>query len=96
MPIISLDTAPPKSILKPEMTLLDSKLTPRALLYFGTSAPEESKSYIKSSFTSTLTLPALASQAALQYRLAFSLTLSRRKRDSVVDTEFEREWKLDI
>lgn len=74
MPIISLDTAPPKSILKPEMTLLDSKLTPRALLYFGTSVPEESKSYIKSSFTSTLTLPALASQAALQYRLAFSLT----------------------
>lgn len=96
MLIISLDTAPPKSILKPEMTLLDSKLTPRALLYFGTSASEESKSYIKSSFTSTLTLPALASQAALQYRLAFTLTLSQQKRHSVIDTEFEREWKLDI
>uniref|UniRef100_A0A1B6K7N0 UBX domain-containing protein n=1 Tax=Homalodisca liturata TaxID=320908 RepID=A0A1B6K7N0_9HEMI len=63
-----LYTAPPKSILNPSVTLVDAKLTPRALVYFGTDPPQERTTYLRPSLLTSLTSLRLASEAALQYR----------------------------
>ncbi|XP_054288047.1 tether containing UBX domain for GLUT4 [Macrosteles quadrilineatus] len=63
-----LYTAPPKCVLKPESTLVEAKLTPRALVYFGAIPTSEETTFLKPSYLTSLTSPKQASEAALHYR----------------------------
>jgi len=63
-----LYTAPPKSVLRPESTMIEAKLTPRALVYFGQVPLSDRNNFLKPSLMSRLTSPKLASEAALHYR----------------------------